>query len=566
MNGSAQARAVRRENLLLDLAVLAMCAYALARGILATRGLSWPCDVDLYRDIGFAQSMADGRPWADPLYLGEYLWYPPLVPALVALSSLISGLAVHQVATQLGVYLNLLTPVAFYLLAARLFGRRVGAAALLAFLFIGLGDFPTWASASYSPWLFPSNFVQGLFYLGLLCLHTALTRGRVGAMRWWLLTGVALGVCALGHSAPALLLGGVALLAAGWRLLRPEGVPRRRTLLGASALFALAFVVALPYTASILFHYGMQVQNQAPSSWTFIRLDLRTLDRLVSELFSPALALPALGYLGVVIAAPPRRRWSRRLLLFWLGLALALFAYSYVHQWLKAQGITAPASVPAHHFHIYLKALEALFIGGGLYLAAAALSLLAGWLGRRLSRGGDGVVIVRGHRARDVTALLGVMALALALAYLPYSHRDDFTGEPQKARILTPSPEMADMFRWIRRNTSPDDVFLANDHLSLHLLSPAGRKVVAMIPFFSNPFVPWRQRQEDRAHLFTALTLGNEQAFQPLAARHKLDYMLERGALAVKLYGSSMPFLEVAHRVGDYWLFKVKRRKYDRDH
>lgn len=540
-----------------------MCAAALAKGVLTTWGLSWPGDVDLYRDIGFAQSMADGRPWADPLYLGEYLWYPPLVPGLVALVSLISGLPVHQAATQLGVYLNLLAPVGFYLLTARLFGRRVGASALLAFLFIGLGDFPTWASASYSPWLFPSNFVQGVFYLGMLCLHTALTRGHGAAMRWWVLTGLALGLCALGHSAPALVLGAVAALAAGWRLLRPEGVPRWRTLLGAAALFALAFVVALPYTASILFHYGMQVQNQAPSSWTFIRLDLRTLDHLVGELISPALALPALGYLGVIIAAPPRRRWARRLLLLWLGVALALFAYSYLRQWLKAQGITAPASVPAHHFHIYLKALEAIFIGGTLHLSARALSWLAGWLGRLLRRGGD-----VGHSSdgtRDLAALLGVMVLTLALAYLPYTHRDDFTGEPQKARIHTPSPEMADMFRWIRRNTRPDDVFLANDHLSLHLLSPAGRKVVAMIPFFSSPFVPWRQRHEDRAHLFTALTLGNEEAFQPLAARHKLDYMLERGALAVKLYGSSMPFLEVAHRAGDYWLFKVKRRKYDRD-
>jgi hypothetical protein len=547
----------RREALVLDLAVVAMCAYALARGWLATRGLSWPCDVDLYRDIGFAQSMADGRPWADPLYLGEWLWYPPLVPGLAALTSLLSGLPVHVTATQLGVYLNLLAPAAFYLLCLRLFGRRVSAAATLAFLFIGLGDFPTWASASYSPWLFPSNFVQGLFYLGLLCLHTALTRGPGASLRWWLAAGGMLGLCALGHSAPALVLGGVAALAAGWRLVSPGPVPRRRTLLGAGAMFALAFVVALPYTASILFHYGLQVENQAPSSWTFFRLDLRTLDRFARDLLSPSLALPALGYLGVVIAAPPRRRWARRLVWLWLAVALGLFAYSYLHQWLKTQGITAPVSVPAHHFHIYLKALEALFIGGALYLAARALSGTAGWLGRRLGRRAS----AGADRWRDLFALGCVMALAGALSHLPYTHRDDFTGEPQKAKILTPTEDMADMFRWIRSNTNPDDVFLANDHLSLHLLSPAGRKVVAMIPFFSNPFVPWRQRHEDRAQLFTALTLGNEAAFQPLAARHQLGYMIERGALAVKLYGSSMPFLEVAHRAGDFWLFRVKRRE-----
>ena len=536
-----------------------MCAFALAKGIMATRGLAWPCDVDMYRDIGFAQSMADGRFWSDPLYLGEWLWYPPLVPGLIALVSLVSGLPVHLAATQLGVYINVLAPVAFYLLCARLLGRRVGAAATLAFLFIGLGGYPTWAAASYTPWLWPNNFVQGLFYLGLLALHTALTRAGGRSLRYWLLTGLALGLCALGHSAPALILGAVALLAAAWRLFRPGETPRARTLLGFGAMLALAFVVALPYTVSILFHYGMQVENHAPSSWTYIRLDLRMVHRFAADLIGPALLLPLVGYFGVVIAAPHRRRWARRLLLFWLGVAMALFAYSYLAQWLKAEGVTAPMAVPSYHFHLYLKALEALFIGGTLVLAGRALSMLAAWLGgvlsRRPGRGGD--------RRRDLFAQLGVMGLALALAYLPYTHRDDFTGEAQKARILAPGPDMADMFSWIRKNTGPDEVFLTNDHLSLHLISPAGRKVVAMIPFFSNPFVPWKARHRDRAHLFTDLTLGNEGGFQDLAAKYELGYMLESGALAVKLYGSSMPFLEVAHRVGDYWLFKIKRREAD---
>ncbi len=539
-----------------------MCGFALAMGLAATRGLTWPCDVDLYRDIGFAQSIRDGHLLADPLYRGEWLWYPPLVPGLIALASLFSGLPVHHAATQLGVYLNLLAPLGFYLLTARLLGRRVGAAATFSFLFIGIGDYPTWAAASYSPWLWPGNFVQGLFYLGMAALHRALIRKRGSSTLMWLITGALLGLCALGHSAPALILGGVAAFCTVHLLVRPGECPRGRTLLHFGLMLAVAFVVALPYTYSILFHYGMDVKNQAPSSWTYIRLDLHMLPRFWADLLAPALLLPLIGYFGVIILGR-LGAWTRALILYWLVGTVALLSYSYLHQWLKTQGISAPMAVPGHNFHLYLKALEAMFVGCALVLGGRLLAWIAGAIGRRLQPGRSR----RGlDHAREVTSLLAVLALVFALVYPVYLQRNDFTGDRQKAEILTPNKDMAEIFRWIQEHTSADDVFLADDDLSLHLVSPAGRKVVAMIPFFSNPFVPWEERHEARANLFTALVRGEEMPFQPLAKRYKLDYLLEKGALAVKIYGSSMPFLEVAHRAGPYWLLKVKRRKYNPDY
>ena len=61
-----------------------LCAPAFGAGRAASRGLSWPPDVDLYRDIAQAQTMADGALLADPFYRGEAVWYNPLVPGLVA--------------------------------------------------------------------------------------------------------------------------------------------------------------------------------------------------------------------------------------------------------------------------------------------------------------------------------------------------------------------------------------------------------------------------------------------------------------------------------------------------
>jgi hypothetical protein len=70
---------------------LLLCGPAFVVGLDATRGLAWPPDTDLYRDIAQAQTMADGALLADPFYRDETLWYNPLVPGLVAALAGLSG-------------------------------------------------------------------------------------------------------------------------------------------------------------------------------------------------------------------------------------------------------------------------------------------------------------------------------------------------------------------------------------------------------------------------------------------------------------------------------------------
>lgn len=537
-----------------DLLVLGMLLVVLQQGLHAVSGLSWPCDVDLYRDIGFAQSMADGQLLADPLYRGEKLWYNPLVPGVIALGATLLGLPVHLAATQLGAILNLLAPIGFYLLVARLFDRKVGAAATLAFLFFNPGDFPSWTSATYSPWLFPGNFVQSLFYLGLLWLHRALSDGR---WRSWLLSGLLLGLCFLGHTAPALLLGMLVLLGSAFGLraaARRDGARSGIRGMGRPLLlFLVAVVVSLPYTWVLLVHYGASVQNHEPSSWIYPRLDLRALPELVASLFAPATGLALLGYVQVLVGRLRPR--VRPLLLGWLGIAGALFAYSYVRQWYKINGTDIPEIVPGYHFFFYLRALQSLFIGIALAQAGRLLAWIAASGAARLR---PSLRTGAKDPMRELVALTGVLVLAFGLGYPLFLDREDWTSERHKAQRLTPTVDQERLFYWIRGNTDPDEVFLASDHLSLHLLSPAGRKVVAMIPFFSNPFVPWQQRHEDRAALFTALFMGDREQFAPLQARYGVRYVLEEGAQAVKLFGSSMTFLELAYRSGPLWLFRVQ--------
>ena len=150
------------------LALLALCLPAWWLGVRATGRLDWPEDADLYRDIAQAETFARGRLLADPFYAGEGLWYNPLVPLLVAGGARASGQPVHVLYTRLGPFLNLLAPLAFGLLLARLSGPAAGLAAAFAFAYLGDPREPPWASPTYSPWLFSASFAQGLFCLTLL--------------------------------------------------------------------------------------------------------------------------------------------------------------------------------------------------------------------------------------------------------------------------------------------------------------------------------------------------------------------------------------------------------------
>src|SRR2546429_6403569 len=134
-----------RERLGLDVAFLVLVTIALINGIRTTAGVAWPYDLDQFRDIGMAQAILDHRYGTDHLYLGETIWYNPLVSAIAAAISTISGLAPPVVVTQAGAYLNLFAPIAFYVLVTYLFGRLIALTAAAVFLFAPIGEVPSCA-------------------------------------------------------------------------------------------------------------------------------------------------------------------------------------------------------------------------------------------------------------------------------------------------------------------------------------------------------------------------------------------------------------------------------------
>jgi hypothetical protein len=160
----------------LSLAII--LGIALRQGIETTADLEWPGHMDLYRDISQARVFLHGKWLGDPFYREQHLWYSPLVPAIVAICSKLTGFEVHLLYTRLGAYLNLLGVISFFAMVAAYFGRRAALAATVGFVFINGQNLPFWAAASYAPWLVANHFTQPFSICGSYSTRALVLKAR----------------------------------------------------------------------------------------------------------------------------------------------------------------------------------------------------------------------------------------------------------------------------------------------------------------------------------------------------------------------------------------------------
>lgn len=448
-----------------------LLAIALAVALGTTDGLQWPYDGDHFRDLAQAQTTRDGHPLSDPYYAGEWAWYNPLVPWLLAALSWLTGLSPAVLHVQGGPWLNLLGPVAFYVLGVCVAGHAAAFLALAVLLFANCSGDPSLTCATYSPWLFVATFAQGLFFVGVLALRRAAgTRTATAAVA----AGVVAGLTFLAHTGPALVLGGIALV-----LLRP----RQLVAAGCAAL-----CVASPYVWSILVHYRLHVVNPVPMAWSWPPL---TLSGFPATLLANAPVFVA-GAFGLVVV---RDRAIRA----WMAVAGALLALALLRDALPA----VPALVPTFHFWRYTMAGATLLAG-----AAGAWGL-----------------------ARLPTALrLAVVpaVIAAALWWMPqYRSRFDFVYGRGVAAAR--SPDLAATAAFLHKSTPGDAVVLGSRGLSLEVIGPAGRKVVGVTANWSNPYVDAAPRIAARDAMLGHLAAGRLAEFTALADTYHVTHVVGMG-------------------------------------
>lgn len=78
------------------------CAAAGYAGVLASHDLTFIADEDFARDVAAAESIAAGHPLSDPVYRGEWVWYNPLAPTIVAVVATIAHQPIPLIYSRLG--------------------------------------------------------------------------------------------------------------------------------------------------------------------------------------------------------------------------------------------------------------------------------------------------------------------------------------------------------------------------------------------------------------------------------------------------------------------------------
>jgi hypothetical protein len=505
------------------LAVL-LFAVAFIYGFNASHDLEWGNDLDHLRDVAAAQTILDGHLWNDQYYAEESLWYNPLVPTLVAAAAGITGAPVPVVHIRLGAYIDLLPAICFYILVTRFFNRYVALASTACFLFFtSAPSHPTWASATYSPMLLPVIFVQTGFYLTLFVYWKAIcTRKR----RYYAATGALLGITFLGHTAPALILGGIITLFT----LTIVYQDRKQVGLAPAAiqavtefgiLIVMALVVSAPYLYTILGRYRLRIVNPWPSNWVWAEMGVENLSSFIEAQFAWPIFFVVLFGLAYFIFSKVAGSVEKRLLLFWLITSLVFLAYSYFQQILGRNGVEISAITPGFHFLVYVEAFKAVMFGIGLLLMVRA----AQWVFRSLRR----------IPHLEPVALVSLTFVCLWLTAPDYVRRDYFGARDASLGFATLTDQIQ-AYQWIRQHTQPRDVFLSHENLALFAVGQAGRKVIAVSQFFSNPYVDWGTRNWDNEAMFDYLYAGDWQGFVQLATRYNVRYVIvdsteERGTL-----------------------------------
>ncbi len=490
-------------------------AVVLRHGVEATSTLDWPHDPDHLRDIAHAQNIAEGRLLDDPYLAGEWAWYNPLVPAITAGVATLTGQPVPVVHARFYAFLNVTAPLAFFLLLAVIAGPRAAVIGLSLYLFVVEDE--TWMWGTYSPHPFAANFAQAPFFLTLAAWWAG---ARYPSALSQVATGVLLGVTALAHTTPAVLAGGVIVIDAlsrAWPSRRFELSPDVwRPLRGMFIVGATAVIVALPLLIPIAGHYGLIIQNPVPLTWIDRRMELQHWRAFTLELLGQwRINLPMLAGIAWLAAGRGSRR-ARIVLTALFVLATGCCVYTaWVVEWFRDRGIDLPYVVPAHHFLLYARVTQAMLGGVGL---AWLVSLVGSTSIRPRERRHLPAV-----RAAVLGATLSVAAGIAVVQFPSFERRNDFHYHADIARTKFSAAQLQ-LYTWAR-GTPASTVVLTSDRVGGSIIGPAGRKVVAVEPFFSNPYVS-HARLQARSAMWQALATGDCYAFDRLAGQYRVTHVV----------------------------------------
>ncbi|MBN2736769.1 MAG: glycosyltransferase family 39 protein [Spirochaetales bacterium] len=154
---------------------------------------------DAYRDVAYAQNILNGNSiFSDPAIKGEFIWYPPLTPLIMAGLHKITGLHLFTLYTRSVLVINFFIPILLYLFVMLIFNHPI------AFISSLLIPIMPWLSTHLfqlgMPSIYAFTILLGIFSLTLFFEKKGMKQ------KYFIIIGILIGFSLLCHSLSGLIL------------------------------------------------------------------------------------------------------------------------------------------------------------------------------------------------------------------------------------------------------------------------------------------------------------------------------------------------------------------------
>lgn len=484
-----------KDNTQYWIACIVMILAAMVQCYRTVHDLHWASEPDFDRDIAYIRTALNGHYGQDANYAGEYMWYNPLLFLSETLIVKLTGLPINIVVARAGAFLNILGPVFFFLMVAKLFDYKAALAALLSFLFLAAGNLPCWGGATYSPWLISDSFVQFLFYINIILCYQAYSTQE---MRWFILLGASIGVTFLGHSAPTILIILIMVVLQSQNIVsaikqKQYKAITRYVLQG--VITAIPFLLcAFPFLYFVWGKYDFHFVNRAILECAPGIFARKESAKLLEANITFSLLIAVIGLYWFY--KKYRNKLVRRIIFSWLVITVVMYLYeSAVPTIDRLAKIHLPDTIPAFHYFFYLKVLQSVFFAFGFICILQQLSV---WLIKYAKR--------KIYFTHSTGLFVGAVVLYAIIYYPIYIHRADFSEARAEAIAKGKENDKIEIYHFIEKNVPLNNVLLCEHDLSLFPVMPTAIKMVSVETFFSNPYISYDRREADRDSMLSYLS------------------------------------------------------------
>jgi hypothetical protein len=181
--------------------------------------------------------------------------------------------------------------------------------------------------------------------------------------------------------------------------------------------------------------------------------------------------------------------------------------------------IKLPGTVPSLHYFFYFKALQSVFCGlGCVFLLRLVLTPVEQFINNKFPGTADRLF---------ANGLYSFAILIWSIAYFPfYQKRFDFVDLREKSLVRQQDKDGLETYHYILQHIPTDKIILCDYQSASFPVMATARKMVAISPFFSNPYIDYDQREADRNSMHLFLETGYPTSAKALFKQYHVSYVL----------------------------------------